>query len=93
VVRQVAPPVAQVQREQVAPPVMRQVAPPVVSTQREPEFRGSQPSGSSREEQPPRTIQRRLDFRGGQQVQREQMALEIVQTQRESSFRGSMHQT
>jgi hypothetical protein len=71
------------EEEQVAPPVMRQVAPLVVPAQREPELRGSQPSGSSREEQPPRTIQRRLDFRGGQQVQREQMAPEIVQTQRE----------
>jgi hypothetical protein len=39
--------------------------------QREPEFRGSQPSRSSREEKPPRIVQRRLDFRGGQQVQRE----------------------
>jgi hypothetical protein len=37
----------------------------------EPEFRGSQPSGSSGEEQPPRTVQRKLDFRGSQQAQRE----------------------
>jgi hypothetical protein len=43
----------------------------VVQAQREPEFRGSQPSGSSREEQPPRTVQRKLDFRGSQQAQRE----------------------
>jgi hypothetical protein len=57
---------------------------------KEPEFRGSQPSRSSREEQPPRIVHRRSNFRGGQQVQREQMALDIVQTHRESSSRGSM---
>jgi hypothetical protein len=55
-------------------------SPTVVSTQREPEFRGSQPSGSSREEQPPRTVQRKLDFRGSQQAQREH-----------HSSRGSLH--
>jgi len=55
-VRQVAPPATQVQREKVAPPM--------VPTQREPEFRGREPSRSSREEQPPRTIQMKLDFRG-----------------------------
>jgi hypothetical protein len=61
--------------------VVRQVTPPVVQAQREPEFRGSQPSGSRREEKPPRTMQRIMD--------REQMAPEVVQTQRESSFRGA----
>jgi hypothetical protein len=82
VVRQMAPPVAQVQREQVAPRVVRQVASPTVPSQREPKFRGSQPSGSRREEKPPRTMQRTMD--------REKMAPEVVQTQRESGFRRSM---
>jgi hypothetical protein len=72
--------------EQVAPPVVRQVAPPSTISEG---ARGSQPLGSSREKQPPKTVHRRSDFRGSQQVQREQMALEIVQTQRESSFRGT----
>jgi hypothetical protein len=52
--------------------------------------RGSQPSDFDREEQPPRTVHKRSDFRGSQQVQREHMAPEIVQTQMESSFQGSM---
>jgi hypothetical protein len=37
------------------------------------------PSGSKREEQPPRTVQRTMD--------REQTTPEVVQTQRESGFR------
>jgi hypothetical protein len=49
------------EEEQVAPRVVRQVTPPVVQAQREPEFRGSQPSGSRREEKPPRTMQRIMD--------------------------------
>jgi hypothetical protein len=60
-VRQVAPPAPQLQREQVAPRVVRQVAPPVVPTQRELNFKGIQPSGSSREEKPPRTMQRTMN--------------------------------
>jgi hypothetical protein len=63
VVRQVAPPTTQVQREKIAPPM--------VQAQKEPDFRGSKPLGSSREEQPPKTVQRKLDFRGSQQTQRE----------------------
>jgi hypothetical protein len=62
-----------------------------VLTRRNLGFRGSQPLGSSREEQPPRTIHRTLDFRGGQCVQREKMAPEIAQTQRGSGFKESMH--
>jgi hypothetical protein len=41
---------------------------------------------SNREENPPKTIQRRLDFEGGQQVQREKMTLEIVQAQTGESY-------
>jgi hypothetical protein len=41
--------------EQVAPPVVRR-QPHLVPVQRKLEFRGSHPSGSSREEQPPRTV-------------------------------------
>jgi hypothetical protein len=70
------------EEEQVVPPEVRQMAPPVAQVQREPEFRGRRPSGSRREEQPPRTMQRTVD--------REQTAPEVVQTQRESGFRWSM---
>jgi hypothetical protein len=44
----------------------------VVPAQREPYFRGSQPSGSMREEKPPMTMQRT--------VEREQMVPGVVQT-------------
>jgi hypothetical protein len=56
VVRQMASPIAQVQREQVAPQVLRQVTLLAVPAQRELEFRGSRPSRSRREEQPSRTV-------------------------------------
>jgi hypothetical protein len=66
VVSEVAPLVAQVQREKVASPMTRHVYPPVVMAQRDLEFKGSHTSRSSREEQPPKNFHRRLDFRGGQ---------------------------
>jgi hypothetical protein len=47
------------------------MAPPVVQAQKGPEFKGNQPSGSIREEQSPRIVLRKLDFRGSQQAQRE----------------------
>jgi hypothetical protein len=36
--------------------VVRQVTPLVVQAQIEPDFKGSQPSGSRREEKPPETV-------------------------------------
>ena len=43
----------------------------MVLAQREPKFIGIQPSGSSKEKKPPMNVQRKLDFRGSQQDQRE----------------------
>jgi hypothetical protein len=66
----------------VDPRVVRHVASPLVQSQREPKFKGIHPSGSRREEQPPRTVQRTME--------RENMDLEVVQTQRKLGFRRSM---
>jgi len=70
------------EEEHVAPRVVRQVIPLVVRDQRQPEFIGSHPLGSKREEQPPRTMQRTVD--------RKKMAPGDLQTRRETSFRRSM---
>jgi hypothetical protein len=81
-------------REQIAPQAMQvqreQVALEVVQTQRESDFRGSQPSGFSGEEQPPKIVKKKSDFRGSMQTQREPDLRGSQWAQRESQpFRGS----
>jgi hypothetical protein len=55
------------------------VAPKAVLDYRESDLRGSQTSGSDGEEQPPKIVERNLDFNGSQKSQREH-----------HSFRGSL---